>query len=115
MSVTFAPGRKKQPSRGVLRVKTTTRDVFLSLLTPKQRDEYLKVGYFTVVGSKGTIYTIQTGYSGNVYRRRGGSFCAHPRTNVRFDPDGFIFEAMIAQKLAIETDETAFRRVAVPC
>lgn len=97
----------------------------LSLLTPEQRNEYRARQRFHIRGSRGTLYRIQHGSSGNVRavlteadEGRGlHAYCAHPEMTVRGD-DGKVLgylpheDAMIAQMLALESDEAAFLAVA---
>lgn len=87
------------------------KTLLLAMLTDKQKHDFHRHNRFTVRGSKGGEYEIQTGYAGNVRsgRRR---YCGHL-------PDARIpqFDHMLAQKLMIETDEEAFLAVAnmSPC
>lgn len=85
-------------------------------LSDDQREEFDKHGRFTVgiVGGDGQSrrYQICRGLSGNVKElaadgRAIASFCIHP------DVAAFPFhDNMLAQKLMLETDEKAFRRIA---
>ncbi|WP_349253876.1 hypothetical protein [Bradyrhizobium sp. CB2312] len=76
-----------------------------SWLSPEQRTEFDTGGYFDVVGcDSGKRYRIRRGTSGNVheideYGRLGTGWC--------FVPLGGLIEGdvMLAQKIAIETDE----------
>lgn len=95
------------------RVKAVKRakKLLRSLLSPKQKRELTERQQFSMVGSEGGIYEIRQGRSGNVYRvdkegRRDMSYCCHPREYV---PDE---DTMLAQKLALETDEGAFCELA---
>lgn len=82
-----------------------------SWLDPKQSEQYAKEGHFDVIGSEGTRYRITNGVAGNVheYDRHGKqtkSWC--------FQPVGCLCmgDTMLAQKIALETDEKAAIRVA---
>lgn len=87
--------------------------LLLDHLTPDQRDEYRRDGRFhLLVGER--RYRITRGRSGNVrlIEERAGaeveveSYCIHPEALV---PDE---DTMLAQKLLLEADEAAFRRIA---
>lgn len=80
----------------------------LSLEQTRQLEER---GWFEVHGSKGTRYQVWQGQVRNVLQcddsgRIIGRFCAHPAEAV---PDE---DAMLAQKLLLETDEAAFLAIA---
>nr|WP_271497733.1 hypothetical protein [Bradyrhizobium sp. CCBAU 11357] len=85
-----------------------------SWLSPQQRVEFDRKGYFDVVGGDtGKRYRIRRGTSGNVneideYGRRGMGWC--------FVPIGGLVEGdvMLAQKIALETDEARALSVANP-
>ena len=72
-------------------------------------------GYFPVKGSDGGLYRIRRGSSHNVRRlerhgrgyREVESLCAYATGMVPTD------DTMLAQKLMLESDERAFRRIAV--
>lgn len=79
-------------------------------LSLKQRVEYLEHKHFTVHG-RGARFRIRKGRNGNidVVNAEGiltHRLCGHPGIMV---PD---FDTMLAQKLALETDEDAFIKVA---
>jgi hypothetical protein len=82
-------------------------------LSPDQLDQYEREKCFNVTGSTGTRYRIYSGLSQNVSEiddagRMVRSWC--------FGPDGdacrYTGDVMLAQKLALETDEMEVRRVA---
>ena len=82
-------------------------------LTPDQLASYREKGWFEVTGNRGRRWRIRgRGQSGNVDLmpeigdEREASYCAHPPGGL---PDA---DAHLAQKLAIETDEDAFEKVA---
>lgn len=92
------------------RAKVKAKKLLIEHLSTAQRDEYEKTGSF-VVTVEGTRYRIDTGRSGNVkeYDQAGKliySYCIHPREDV---PDE---DTMLAQKLLLETDTPAFKRIA---
>lgn len=80
-----------------------------SHLTDYQKRMYRKKRYFHVVSEKGRKYRICHGDTQNIYLLENGKpakrFCAHPH-NVPVE------DAMLAQKLMLETDEQRFLRVA---
>lgn len=92
-------------------VKERSLTLLRSILTPEQLEEFERRHRFTVVGSSGRRYRIKcAGQQGNVewlnsVGNVGGAVCAHPS----YVPDG---DAWIAQKLALETDDEGFLRVA---
>lgn len=109
--------------------QTRAFQTLMSLLTPEQREEYRVRKHFHMRGSKGTLYRILHGSSGNVRQvlseadegRGLHAFCAHPRMSVdarTAEAAGISAghlpheDAMIAQMLALMTDEDAFLAVA---
>lgn len=107
--------------------KARAEQTLLMLLTPEQRREYKERRQFHVRGSKGTLYRILHGSSGNVRQvlseadegRGLHAFCAHPRMRVDGDSElgiaGGVLpheDAMIAQMLALMADEDQFLAVA---
>lgn len=85
------------------------RALLLSMLSKQQRDQLERERFFEVVAQSQKRYRIRQGTHGNVRLIDGGresvSYCAQPLGV----PDE---DAMLAQKLMIETDEAAFLRVA---
>lgn len=93
----------------------------LSLLTPEQRDEYARKDYFHVVGSKGRLYRIHKGSSGNIRRvvsrddegRGEAAFCVHSVSRVSTHMEEFGLtpghlpheDHMIQQMLHLQIDE----------
>ena len=81
-------------------------------LDAEQQATLAKDGAFLVSVKSGRRYKIQRGQAGNVFElAHNGNhhvrrFCIHPSDSVP-DPD-----AMLAQKLLLETDEAAFLRIA---
>lgn len=88
--------------------KRKARALLTAQLTPQQRDSLERLGYFDV-DIAGKQYRIRQGTHGNVRLLEAGketvSFCAQPNGVPAED-------AMLAQKLMLETDEAAFLRVA---
>lgn len=90
------------------------RKILMEHLSPVQRDQYEKFGYFDLdVG--GRTYRIKKGWSGNVQRlgkdeknqdRVLESFCIHPRERIPEEDN------LLIQKLMLETEEAEFRRIA---
>jgi hypothetical protein len=88
-----------------------------SLLSEPQRQAYRLHGTFEVIGSEGTVYRIHRGTAGNVEWRHldgrsGGRLCAHP--TLYCDGGGRLptADVMLAQMLALSTDELHFLRTA---
>lgn len=89
--------------------KARARRLLVEALSAEQQASYEKNGYF-IVEVGGTKYRIDQGTHGNVKQldhagRPIYSYCIQP-ANV---PDE---DAMLAQKLMLETDEEAFKRIA---
>ena len=76
-----------------------------SCLSEEQRRNLVHRNFFEVISSKGQLWRIWRGKAWNV-RRGSEIWCASPRVDV---PDA---DAMLAQKLWLETDEDAFCSVA---
>lgn len=119
--------RVQAESRAKDEAKAKAEATLLSLLTPEQRKEYKERGRFHIRGSKGTLYRILHGSSGNVRQvlseadegRGLHAFCAHPRMRVAGDDAlgvvGGVLpheDAMIAQMLQLMVDEDSFLAVA---
>lgn len=99
--------RRREPTPGDLRAT----ELLLSLLTDEQRQSYRQHGWFIVVGgSTGRRYRIRcNSYQGNVdllaandNNRIEYRFCGHCRDRI---PLG---DHLLAQKIMLEIDETAF-------
>lgn len=92
-----------------LEARRRARTLLLDGLSPEQRTEYEQFNAFTVRCGPRT-YRISQGKSHNVALVEDGrvtrTFCAYPTENV---PDE---DAMLAQKIALETDEAGFLVVA---
>jgi hypothetical protein len=83
-------------------------------LTPAQRGQFDELGYFDVVGcSTGRRYRIEYGSSANVQEIGSDG---KPRVGWCFVPSGHLVpgDVMLAQKIALETDELAALAVANP-
>lgn len=92
------------------------------MLTPQQRKRLDKHGSFLVTGNLGTTYEVDnSSYSGNIDWIDAGSrranFCCHPSmTGMSLQGERErlpLADALIAQKLMLETDELGFLRTAV--
>lgn len=85
--------------------------LLLQSITPRQREQYRRFGWFTLRGASGAHYRVRKGRTGNVDQLDlAGAvierYCAHPGELV---PD---CDTMLAQALMLETDDHAFQRVA---
>lgn len=88
-------------------------DLMRDWLTPQQRDEYDAHGCFHVSGCHtGKTYRIHAATVSNVHELAEGkpvfSLCFQPDSNASF----FAGDVMLAQKLALETNERAALRIA---
>jgi hypothetical protein len=93
----------------------------LGLLTEEQREEYARFNYFHVVGSKGRLYRIHKGSSGNIRRvvsrtdpgKGEAAFCVHSVSRIDRTMEQFGLVAghlphedhMIQQMLHLQIDE----------
>lgn len=89
-------------------------ELLLMLLDESQREAYRQGHEFVIIGSHGTVYRIRFGTSGNVDWLKadgtvGGRLCAHPSMNESWLPTE---DVMLAQVLALKTDEREFCRIA---
>lgn len=88
------------------------RQLLLSMLDARQRHDLVTRGGFFVKGSAGFRYFIRTsGRTGNVHwvdwkGQPRGTLCAAP-------DDVPLSDVYVAQKLALETDEREFLRIAI--
>ena len=83
--------------------------LLLSMLTPVQRADYRSHRCFTVTGSRGGQYHIDTRSTvSNIQGRVGVRYCVAP-LGARTE-----FEVWALQKILIEADESRFLAVAVP-
>lgn len=83
-------------------------------LSPAQLSQYEKDKTFETVGSKtGKRYRIKQGSQQNVFEL---DEAGQPVRGLCFMPEGFLAcgDVMLAQKIALETDEEAAMKVAVP-
>jgi hypothetical protein len=81
------------------------RRLLLEWLSETQRIQYEERNYFEVTGChSGKRYRIRHGTGTNVY---GLDDAGKPRTGWCFVPDGYLVagDVMLAQKIALETDE----------
>jgi serine/threonine protein kinase len=97
----FGPGEADERAEALL----------LRFLDPREKDQYLRTGGFTVDAPSGRRYLITHGVAANVYGvdrsgRRLRRYCIFPRGV----PAG---DVMLAQRLALLTDEAGFLRTAI--
>lgn len=90
--------------------KDRAEALLLRSLSDKQKADLQEKNYF-LVEAGGETYKIKRGFSGNVKKldkdgKEIQSFCIHPTENI---PDA---DAMLAQKLLLETDHERFLRTA---
>lgn len=84
-------------------------------LTPKQRQDFITEGHIDVKGSDGSIYRLTIGRASNVIEYTPGikrpiaRWCGYPTNGIGYLPMG---DHLLGQKLLIENDAAAFRRVA---
>ena len=86
-------------------------ELLLANLGPEQVEQYRKEKRFVVKGGDGASFELSPAWSGNVREvdQQGKAirrFCIHPRETLP------LADLMLAQKLMIETDPEAFRRIA---
>jgi hypothetical protein len=94
-----------------LDAETKSRILLREWLTPEQLGQYARNGCFEVVGSKtGKRYLIQEGQQQNVFELEP------PFRGWCFAPTGSLAtgDVMLAQKIALETDEEETMKVALP-
>lgn len=94
-----------------LAAKAKARSVLDQHLSEEQRAQLARDQFFLVEGSAGRRYRIRQGRSNNIDRldaqgQVAEHLCGHPQIAC---PDE---DTMLGQKLALETDEEAFRKVA---
>jgi hypothetical protein len=102
-------------SQAAFELESTARGLRLlkEWLSPEQLNSYEKYGYFDVTGSdSGTIYRIQHGKQANVEQL---DKAVQPFWAWCFVPEGDLVagDVMLAQKIALETNERAAIAVAV--
>lgn len=87
------------------------KELLISWLSPEQKQQYEAHGYFDVIGSSGNRYRIEEGRQQNVYRL---GHSGHRREGYCFLPSGGLAygDCMLAQKLALESDEPGALAVA---
>jgi hypothetical protein len=104
-----APTAKERRYREVAKRKAAR--LLNMYLTKEQRGTLEAYGWFEVVAPSGTRYRIKRGKSQNIYELSADNkavrrLCAHPAQDA---PDE---DHMLIQKLALETDEQGFRKIA---
>jgi hypothetical protein len=113
--------RDREYTRQIKNARTKAHETLTRMLNDQQKKDFKERGYFYVTGNKGTPYRVRTNSTvGNVDWIDGetvlGSYCAHPSGQGR-DLNGRVgslplYDIFIGQKLALETDEESFLRVA---
>ncbi len=99
---------RHEPCRVRAKAKARARELLLSHLSRRQREEFAKTQAFRVRGSSGGRYRLKLGRTSNVERLEDGTdkvlkvYCCHPDDDV---PDE---DTLIAQKMTIECDEEHF-------
>jgi hypothetical protein len=83
-----------------------------SCLDKTQRQSFEASGQFDVRGSGGGLYRITPQTTYNVFRIGRQGFLDERLCAGTYDDAVPLFDMMLAQKLALETDEAAFRAVA---
>ena len=97
------PGRARE-ARGIKLLR--------EWLSPEQRAQYDRFGYFDVTGcDSGKRYRIRHGTGTNIYDMDDAG---QTRTGWCFVPDGYLVagDVVLAQKIALETDEVGALTVA---
>jgi hypothetical protein len=94
------------------RARRRAKRLLFASLTPKQRRQLKRKGYFQVCGSKGNLYRIASTFPFNVRlagfaKRSRIYFCLEAE-----DPDVPVEDVMLAQKLLLESEEGEFLRLA---
>lgn len=117
--------RGRPPHRVRQSPSDTALELLRRMLNKEQRAMMDANGYFQIKGSAGHAYRIHTnvGYSGNIFLMskegaHGAEFCCHPDRMMGRGLNGIVgrlpdADALIAQKLMIETDEIRFLRTTV--
>lgn len=108
----YAEQRRKEDEWAEQRKKAreTAKALLEMLLDAQQKEQLASKKYFDVISKKGRKYRIRESIAGNVRLledsgRESVQLCIHPVSVPEED-------AMLAQKLMIETDEDAFLRTA---
>jgi hypothetical protein len=123
--LSFRPSENERPRRRALRelykifLRRDCPDarglrLLRGWLSPEQRRQFGDHNYFEVVGCHtGTRYRIYYGVTMNVIEL---DVFGHPLSGRCFLPEGDLVagDIMLAQKIAIETDETGARAAAIP-
>jgi hypothetical protein len=85
-------------------VRQRALELLLGWLSPSQREQFLREARFIATGStSGKSYTVNTAAAYNVLDGEGWQFCTLLPAQIGFDD--IIEDRMLAQKIAIETDE----------
>lgn len=118
----WARPRRIEPDQVAIDQRTLAREaakvvadhLLCSMLSEPQRQSWALQGYFEVIGSAGTLYRLHRGVAGNVEWIKpdgepGGRLCAHPSMAESWLPTE---DVMLAQMLALMTNEREFVRIA---
>lgn len=105
-----AIARQAERQREEAEANQKAETLLLENLSLVQQEEYRSEKHFHVISRSGKRYRVNYGSTGNVLElvedKPVSRFCIHPREQV---PHA---DTMLAQKLLLETDEVAFRRIA---
>lgn len=87
-------------------------ELLYSWLSPAQREQWCCQGSFTVTGSGNrTVYWLSTAEIFNIVSDEGVAYCAVLPPGVALFKD-LIADRLLAQKIALETDEKGFLAIA---
>lgn len=104
-----AAERRRQREEEAARVRERAEETLALILTPEQLEDWRRTDSFRLITQAGREYRIRRGIASNVRLIEDGeeveSLCAHPNGVPRED-------VVIAQVLALRTDEEHFRRTA---
>lgn len=101
--------------------RTRAEGLLRTVLNEQQWDSYQRERHFELITQSGRLYRIRRGVSHNVELIENDepleSYCAHPNTAVYSDDQKFLGnmpaeDVVVAQVLALRTDEEGFRRTA---
>lgn len=101
--------------------RTRAEGLLRTVLNEQQWDSYRRERHFELITQSGRRYRIRRGVSHNVELIENDealeSYCAHPNTAVYADDQEFLGhmpaeDVVVAQVLALRTDEEGFRRTA---
>ena len=101
----------ERPASALLEARSAAevraRELLLRMLTPTQREEFRRHGYFVVqVARRGKFWILPSTIFNVLHTETGACYCAAPRGEIPLS------DLMLAQKLLLENDPEAFFRVA---